>query len=206
VTSWRSTLGLLGPLGLGILLGLLAVQVLPEAPQSQGIEWLDPSRPLPPVTLRSAEGTLNTQELRTGWTFLAFGYLNCPDVCPTTLAALADLADRLEKVPSHFIFVSVDPGRDTVSDLAAYVDYFATDFTGATAPESVLTTLTRSLGMQFSIGDGQGNYPVAHSTGVAIIGPDGRFQGRLRPEFDALDSARDIRSRHSRLQRQVVAR
>lgn len=65
---------------------------------------------------------------------LNFGFASCPDVCPATLArmrdVLAQLGDRGPLVQP--LFVTVDPGRDTVERLAPYVGYFGPTFVGMT--------------------------------------------------------------------------
>ncbi len=69
--------------------------------------------------------------LKGKWSFLFFGFTHCPDVCPTTLAVLARAHDSIAKntvgaEDIQFVFISVDPNRDTASKLEQYVDYFDT--------------------------------------------------------------------------------
>src|SRR5712691_10270014 len=71
--------------------------------------------------------------LKGKWSFLFFGFTHCPDVCPTTLAELARVRDHIAKNPVgaediQFVFVSVDPNRDTADKLGQYVEYFDTTF------------------------------------------------------------------------------
>src|SRR5258708_21646701 len=71
--------------------------------------------------------------LKGKWSFLFFGFTHCPDVCPTTLAVLARAHDNIAKntvvaADIQFVFISVDPNRDTASKLRHYVDYFDTTF------------------------------------------------------------------------------
>src|ERR1700694_1688962 len=75
--------------------------------------------------------------LKGKWSFLFFGFTHCPDVCPTTLAVLARVRDNIAKntvgaedIP--FVFVSVDPNRDTAGKLRQYVEYFDKTFLGGT--------------------------------------------------------------------------
>ena len=82
------------------------------------------------------------------WTVAFFGYTNCPDVCPTTLATFKQVCERLAATASRdnvrFDFISVDPQRDTPEKLAKYVGFFNPDFIAATGTDEELTKLTRS--------------------------------------------------------------
>ena len=72
---------------------------------------------------------LSRGDLEGRWTFLAFGYTHCPDVCPTSLTMLGQVQRKLEKRADldqlpQMLFVSVDPERDTPELMGRYVDYF----------------------------------------------------------------------------------
>ncbi len=77
------------------------------------------------------------------WMLVFFGFANCPDVCPTTLAEVAavieDLGTDAKKVQP--IFISVDPERDTPAALAEYVPLFDAGIIGLTGtPEQIAET------------------------------------------------------------------
>ncbi|MEA3197500.1 MAG: hypothetical protein QOF32_1552, partial [Gammaproteobacteria bacterium] len=91
--------------------------------------YLTPSRDVPDFSLIDHQGrTFGSMNLRGHWSLLFFGYTNCPDFCPTTLATLAALEKRLRAdqapVLPQVIFVSVDAKRDTPEQVAKYVPYF----------------------------------------------------------------------------------
>ena len=94
---------------------------------------------------------LTLADWRGHWTIAYFGYSNCPDVCPTTLAAFKqawkDLAQRDLSKRVQIDFISVDPERDTPEQLGKYVAFFSPDFIAATGSDDELTRLTRSLGL-----------------------------------------------------------
>ncbi|MCH9027533.1 MAG: SCO family protein [Proteobacteria bacterium] len=153
--------------------------------------WLRAPRPLPEFELLSHSGQAFSKENLAGnWSILFFGFANCPDVCPTTLATLnrvvGGIADQ-GKRPPRVIFVSVDPMRDSVDKLAAYVPYFNPDFIGLTGEFARIQNLTRELGVAVNYspikqtGAGQEdqlqNYTVDHSTTLFLIDPDGRLSG-----------------------------
>ena len=130
-------------------------------------------------------------------TLLYFGYTNCPDVCPTTLATFKQVFAKLEAAgvadKVRFDFISVDPQRDTPEQLAKYVGYFDKDFVAATGSDEELTRVTRALGLIYSReSTANGDYAVDHSASAVLIDPAGREVGLFRPPFDASAIAADL--------------
>jgi protein SCO1/2 len=162
----------------------LAATVLPEPKLLSDFRALDQDRA--PFGLARLEGH---------WSFLFFGYTHCPDVCPTTLATLAQVHDRLSKTAGaldgvQFVFVSVDPDRDTPTQLGSYVRYFDPSFIGVTAPQAELEQLTRQLGVlhvRAAAPKGQ-NYAVDHTASIFLVDP----RARLRAVFAAPPRAEAI--------------
>ena len=82
--------------------------------------------------------TFSNENLQGGWTLVYFGYTFCPDICPITLSQWNKLDAKLkEDNPElakkvRYVMVSVDPRRDTVEKLNAYVPHFNPDFIGVT--------------------------------------------------------------------------
>ena len=109
-----------------------------------------------------------------------FGYASCPDVCPTTMAQLAQVQANLEgdadKV--RIIFVSVDPHRDTPEILQAYVDAFDSNAIGLTGSERQISRLARRYRVAYQIEKPRGSdediYDVAHSRGIYIFDENGK--------------------------------
>ena len=66
------------------------------------------------------------------WSLLFTGFTHCPDVCPTTLALMAELRRRVARDDLQFVFVSVDPERDTPEVVARYLAHFDPALVGAT--------------------------------------------------------------------------
>jgi len=130
--------------------------------------------------------------LKGKWSFLFFGFTHCPDVCPMTLAVLARARDSIAKHTAgaediQFVFISVDPNRDTVSKLGQYVDYFDTTFLGVTGNDAQIRNLAGQLGAayQVAIKPGMENYPVYHSTAVFLLDPRARYHAVFTPPHDA---------------------
>jgi len=130
--------------------------------------------------------------LKGKWSFLFFGFTHCPDICPTTLAVLARARDNIAKntvgaEDIQFVFISVDPNRDTASKLRQYVDYFDTTFLGVTGNDAQIGNLAGQLGAayQVAIKPGMENYPVYHSAAVFLLDPRARYHAVFTPPHDA---------------------
>jgi protein SCO1 len=156
---------------------------------------ITPSRELPDFSLIDQQGRpFRSADLRGRWSMLFFGYTNCPDLCPTTLATLAAMEKRLRaaKAPvlPQVIFVSVDAKRDTPAQMAKYVPYFDPGFIGLTAPDQPsIEALAKKLGVGVIIEPAaDGKYTVDHSGAIFVIDPAGKIAAILSGPFgvDAL--------------------
>lgn len=132
-------------------------------------------------TLSGAAGKTITQDAFKGKTVLMFfGYANCPDVCPTTMAQLSqvmlNLGDQAKNV--RILFISVDPHRDTPDKLQAYVNVFDPNAIGLTGTERQIADVARRYRVAYQIekpsGKDADNYEVSHSRGVYIFDQAGR--------------------------------
>ena len=130
--------------------------------------------------------------LKGKWSFLFFGFTHCPDICPTTLAVLARARDNIAKnavgaEDIQFVFISVDPNRDTASKLRQYVDYFDTTFLGVTGDNAQIGNLAGQLSAayQVAITPGMKNYPVYHTAAVFLLDPRARYHAVFTPPHDA---------------------
>lgn len=176
-----------------------------------GARWLDPPAPpelrsallypvpraLPDFQLIRSDGRpLTLGDWKGRWTIAFFGFTNCPDVCPTTLASFKQVWNRLDPATRErvrFDFVSVDPARDTPELLARYVGYFSPDFVASTGSDEQLTRLTRALGLVYTRGTPKdGTYSVDHSASAVLVDPEGRQAGVFRPPFEAAAIAADL--------------
>jgi protein SCO1 len=165
----------------------------------QVISLLPESKPLTAFTLTDHDGqAFNLGRLRGKWTFLFFGYTYCPDVCPTTLAQLAQMRHKIVRegdggTNTQFVFVSVDPNRDTLAKLKQYVAHFDSTFIGATGTDPQIANLAGQLGARYQVlvKPGSDSYPVYHTPAVYLVDPQARFHAIFRPPYTpALMSAR----------------
>jgi protein SCO1/2 len=156
-------------------------------------------RELEPFQFDRADGKSFSEADLTGrWTLAFFGFTHCPDICPTTLSTLkqveADLAAKPPKDPVQYLFVSVDPARDTPQVLATYTAFFSPAIIAATAPEERLLPATRQMGIVYMQSPlPNGGYTVDHSAQIVLLDPTGRMVGMFRPPLDAAKIAADVR-------------
>jgi protein SCO1/2 len=179
----------------------MATPTPPGLPQSLGTTATVLSEPMtiPAFTLTDHHGRPFTEKnLREQWTFLFFGYTYCPDICPTTLAVLkqVDKLLREQKATVHprVIFVSVDPGRDNLEQLAGYLSYFNPAFLGLTGPEEEIQALTRPLGIAYWFAkdkESNPNYLVDHSASILLVGPQAQLRALTSPPHNAEAIATD---------------
>lgn len=181
--------------------GILVFSVLFDRTQElRAAQPFPEAQPLPQFELRTAAGeALTPQDLTGRWSLLFFGFTNCPDICPDTLAVLDAAIEDLDTMGANnrpqVVFVSVDPQRDDAEALAEYVRWFDEDFVGATGDEAALKSLTEQLGIYFSLDDPDpqtGFYTVDHSASILIVDPQGRLYGRFAPPLDRQAIAADL--------------
>lgn len=126
------------------------------------------------------------------WDVLFFGYTSCPDICPATLQIMQKAWEQLGQQNAtsdmRFIFVTVDPARDTPEQLNNYLTYFNPAFTGLTGDEQQIARLSEQFGVYFikSVqNNDEKNYLMEHTGSVMFIDPKGRYYANLSPPFDA---------------------
>lgn len=125
-----------------------------------------------------------------------FGYANCPDVCPTTMAALArTMADLRpeERDRVRVLMVTVDPARDDAASLERYVTSFDPAFEGVLGPDDVTSRIASLYGV-FYAGDETGGSTIDHSASLIGIGPDGALRVVWPPNVTERALGSDIRA------------
>lgn len=174
-------------LGVGILLGILLIALVSTRtappPNFQG-SLIDPPVPAKDFELHDQNGQpYRLSDQRGKVVLLFFGYTFCPDVCPATLVAFREIHDGLgqdaEKV--DFVFVTVDPNRDTPEQLKNHLALFSPAFIGLTDDPETLSAVWADyyIDPQIVPGAGAAGYTVDHSSRVYVIDQ----QGDLRLTF-----------------------
>jgi protein SCO1/2 len=111
---------------------------------------------------------------------LFFGYTQCPDVCPTTLAELAEVMKQLgpdaERV--QVLFATIDPERDTPELLARYVPAFNPTFLGLAGDAEATARTAKEFRIIYQKQPGQtpGSYTMDHSAGTFLFDTQGRLR------------------------------
>jgi protein SCO1/2 len=139
-----------------------------------------------PFTLTGADGKTFSSTALAGQPYaIFFGFINCPDVCPTTLARMVRLRRQLRagSEPFKIVFVSVDPERDTPAELRNYLSLFPEPIIGLTGTQARIDHAKRQFGI-FSqkVPDESGGYTVDHSASVLLFDRNGEFVATIAAE------------------------
>jgi protein SCO1/2 len=131
--------------------------------------------------LRDPQGsTRRLADFRGKAVVVFFGYTQCPDVCPTTLASLAEAMKQLgpDADRVQVLFITVDPERDTPALLAQYVPAFDPRFLGLSgdAEATARTAKEFKIIYQKVPGSSAGTYTMDHSAGTYVFDPQGRLR------------------------------
>ena len=190
---------------LWVLVGIAAIGTIYLAlnPQSQTEQGQDlPMQTLGgPFTLTGSDGKpFNSSQLAGKPAALFFGFTNCPDVCPTTLARLAKLRTQLGKGEGGFsiVFITVDPERDRPEDVGRYTSLFNTPVIGLTGSAADIERVKKLYGVYSAKAPTPGGgYSVDHTATVFLLDRNGKFVATLSPDegdAPALDKLRRISS------------
>jgi len=111
-------------------------------------------------------------------TLLYFGYTFCPDICPTTLANVAEILKGLggEASKLRVLLSTIDPGSDTAKILNQYTDAFAPQVDGLAGTADQLAALARRYRIAYSVkpNDDPSRYEVSHSPAIYVFGKQGK--------------------------------
>lgn len=205
---FNRTTGLIVIAALAAGLGLLASKAFLQSrddgtrPAMQTVKLFPQPRSLPAFALRQSDGTqLGAGELAGHWTVVFLGFTHCPDICPTTLAELAQAQKQWAALPDstrpRLLFVSVDPDRDTPMKTGEYARGFHRDTLAATADVPALESFAKSMSMVFmkvepEAGAPTNRYSVDHSASLAVLDPKGRMAGVITPPLVPKAIAADL--------------
>jgi protein SCO1 len=129
--------------------------------------------------------------------FVYFGYTQCPDECPLTLANAQWMIGELGEVGERvdFVLVTVDPANDTPPVLRAYLDRFNSRFIGLTGSDEQLGLARAAYGVLAATPEaGHEHADVVHGTCVYLIGPDGKLVTSYDLSVPKEDILSDVRA------------
>ena len=193
MTLFRSLLLALAGLGLAITL-----QAAPLAGLKSGV--FDPPRAAPEIVLPSSKGgDFKLSNYRGKVVVLEFGYTNCLDVCPVSLAALTQARQKIGKAAAadvQVVFITVDPARDTVARLRTYLAPFDPSFVGVTGSQQQINKLLKDYGISATkrmVDGSKTDYTMHHSSYLYFIDRAGMQRALMPFGRPADDMAHDLR-------------
>lgn len=128
---------------------------------------------------------------------LFFGFMHCPDICPTTLTELNGLMNTLgtDAQSVQVLFVTVDPERDKMENLAPYMEVFNPDFLGLWGTSDEIETVTKEFKVIYQkvAGSTPDRYSVDHSAGTYVFDKNGKVRLFVPYGADTESLTKDIR-------------
>jgi protein SCO1/2 len=178
--------------GIAILLVLLALTgfyLVTNKPSFRGAV-INPPWPAPEIHLTDHNGNAFTMSSQRGKVVLLyFGYVNCPDECPLTMAhvklARESLGNRAQDV--QVAMVSTDPARDTPQALKDFMSHFDPSFLGLTGTPAELQKAWQDYGVTVEQGG------ETHSTFLYVVDPGGNVRETFLPDAEPNDIAADVK-------------
>jgi protein SCO1/2 len=184
----------------GLLLARLLVPGKVAPPQLEQATVFPAPRALPTLDLVDQDGKPLPPRFFDGhWTLVFFGFTQCPDICPTTLATLAQANKQFGDLPAgsrpRVLLVSVDPERDPPSILAPYVRFFDPAFLAATGSLEATAAAAAAFNVPYAkVAQDGGGYTLDHGSGIFVVGPTGGIVAYLSAPHDAARIAANVRS------------
>ena len=154
----------------------------------------DISGAMPKLNFRmtAAGKPVTAQDYRGKVVALYFGYTNCPDVCPATMANLTDMLAKVGSPDVRIVFITVDPDRDTDAVMADYAKAFSPQAMGLRGTQNQLATLARTYRVAYEVKKGP-PYEVIHSNAVFFFDKAGRARLVTTDTSNAAAMADDVK-------------
>jgi protein SCO1/2 len=165
-------------------------------PQLTSGTWFPQPRPIEDFALTDESSQPFTlASLKGRPTLVFFGFTHCPDVCPTTLVKLAQIAKAAAIPNLTVVLVSVDPARDKPEQLQTYVHAFDPHFKGLTGDQAQIDKISREFGVAVArVELSGGDYTMDHSAAVFLLDDQARRVAVFTPPYEIQPVANDLRS------------
>ena len=158
---------------------------------------LSPVMPAPEVALSGSDGKpVSLGRFRGRVVLLAFGFSNCGEVCPITLATLAGARRKLgaDAADVQVVYVTVDPDRDTAAQMKKFLGSFDPTFVGGVGPRSQLEAAYKSYGISINkTTNADGSYSIGHSSSIYMIDRTGGLRAVMPYGHPADDFVHDLK-------------
>ena len=152
-----------------------------------------------PFRLTGQDGkSVTDQDFRGRYMLIYFGYSFCPDVCPTTLAVMAQALEKLGGDARRVtpVFITIDPERDTPKVLADYMKAFGPSFVGLTGSVDEIKAVEKKYRVYAVKKPLEGgNYGMDHSSVIYLMGPDGKLVSFYDEAISPDDLAKELKQR-----------
>lgn len=176
---------------------VLALGATAQAAPALKAGVFEPAQQAPEFSLRGSDGAeLKLARYRGKLVLLVFGFTNCPEVCPTTLATLAETRKALgaEAAAVQVVYVTVDPERDDVTRIRQYLGAFDASFIGGTSSPDALAAMRKRYGVAAEkVARPGGGYGMSHSSSVYLIDREGRLRAMMPYGHEAKDFVHDLK-------------
>lgn len=158
----------------------------------------DPARMAPEIVQKAADGsTFKLSALRGKVVVLEFGFTHCYEVCPVSLAMLAEARKRLgaDAAQLQVVFISVDPERDTPERMKSYLAQFDKDFIGLTGTPEQMAAIRKDYGITATRHPTAGSkteYQMGHSSYLYFVDKQGKLRALMPYGRPAADIVHDV--------------
>jgi protein SCO1 len=158
---------------------------------------LTPVMPAPALTLHGTDGKpLTLARFRGKVVLLAFGFSNCGEVCPITLATLAGARKKLGAGAAdvQVVYVTVDPERDDATQMKKFLGSFDSTFIGGVGTRAQIDAVEKNWGVSAVKNlSADGSYSIGHSSSIYLIDRAGGLRGVMPYGHPSDDFVHDLR-------------
>jgi len=197
MSIYKQLMGLVVITAVALLVTIVVLRPSSSLPKLLHDVAVEPPQPLGKVTLIDHNRqTVSLERFKQKWTFLFVGFTSCTHICMPALAQLALLKKAIikesgvdpkaDKAPD-FVFVSVDPKRDTPERLAKYMLNFDPEFIGMTGDKKAVLALEKRLKAFHRVREDKRKpqgYDIDHSGEIYLINPLGQLVAKFHPPLD----------------------
>lgn len=184
-------------LGLCALFVAMSPAVMAATPGALKSGVFEPPRAAPEIALPSSHGPFSLHSLRGKVVVLEFGYTHCADVCPVSLASLAQARKSMGAAAAdvQVVFITVDPARDNANHLRTYLAAFDPSFIGVTGSRQQIDALLKSYGISATkrmVEGSKTDYTMHHSSYLYFIDRKGMQRALMPFGRPAADMVHDL--------------
>jgi protein SCO1/2 len=176
-----------------VAIGVAAAETAPQ--MKAGV--LSPAMPAPALELAATDGgRLDLSNYRGKVVLLAFGFSNCGEVCPITLATLAAARKKLgaEAANVQVVYVTVDPERDDAAQMRKFLGSFDPTFVGGVGSRAQIDAAQKHYGISSTkTPHADGGYSIGHSSSVYMIDRAGRLRAVMPYGHPSDDFVHDLK-------------